>query len=688
MLGFREFRIKESVEEDAMNQKLIALSAEVDKLVDDWVQQLKDELVNPNSPTQRGLWDRFKNTVANLWHGRYNQKDNPYFWQNKLGDDLGAKHESFTPRRFTLSEYQSLKDSVDLIEKAINEDADVGNLKIVKIIEKNALELKQKLKQIIVQTVKPTPTTPLTTSTVTTPSNSKISTADPLTKDELEPIDHDVLKKIGEKLEKPKALWGKHVVLDEQEINELEKIVKIGKNKSAVVEKDPNWLKYQNWEKTHGKNLLRLTWPNKVIRYGGNIDHIEEANDHIILPNKIYKTIELNNAITGIDNRIQQFKNNDISDSNHPMYGTDVHHLQDELKIIANYHVENNVDNAEDIEEPDTKRGTEGWEALENIVHNLRNKKFIDQVKAASLFNGLRSPKKSIRDKTSDEVIKLNDESPSEFGKHFKSTGDLDSAILNKDPKISPKKDEPIVNKTKEDEKQNRNIELGSGVDHPVGGSEPEPKLPEPKLPEPEERSSSSEPETLFPKDPEVPVRKRGRPPGSKNKKKSLKDEVKSSSTNEPEATSDKNNFEDELLNKINTIQNSEIKNDLLGSFLLNKGDKIALKRIEHDTDLANRILKFSGKISKKAMAKFLDEFKQATDPYDAEKIHKLKEDLAIVEKVKSSNNNFFKTNESYLSCLKNKFESLKMNKKTPIVEQVISFSQKIKNYKKKLKNI
>lgn len=173
MLGFRDYRNRfteapagEPVANPAdvvKSAKTDQIGAEIDKLVDGWIADLKRTLMNPitGDGQQRGLWDRFKNTMSNLWHGRYKQS-NPYFWQNKLGDDLGAT-EAFQPNPLSLSEYKSLREVVDSIEEIISEAVPTGteNLRINRLIDMKAQELKEKLRGIIMnQPHTDTPTSP------------------------------------------------------------------------------------------------------------------------------------------------------------------------------------------------------------------------------------------------------------------------------------------------------------------------------------------------------------------------------------------------------------------------------------------------------------------------------------------------------------------------------------------------
>lgn len=134
------------------------LKQEIDALVVQWVNELKKELVSGEMKTApRGLWDRFKGGLANMWYGRYNQS-NPYYWQNRLGDDLGRPVQSestFNQLPFTLKEYMDLRNFFDQFEYKIKEDYEetggTGGLRINQIINQKANELRQKLNNLLIQ---------------------------------------------------------------------------------------------------------------------------------------------------------------------------------------------------------------------------------------------------------------------------------------------------------------------------------------------------------------------------------------------------------------------------------------------------------------------------------------------------------------------------------------------------------
>lgn len=145
------------VEDAALDQKVQALLDRIPQEVDKMIGQLKSSLINPMTRPQarRGIWDRFKNTMSNLWWGRYNQ-DNPYFWNNKLGDDLGQVHpEHVMLRTIPIEEYRLFRNHCQLLEDRLEqlfEDTIPGteNLAIMRTID----QWGNQLKALLTKTVK------------------------------------------------------------------------------------------------------------------------------------------------------------------------------------------------------------------------------------------------------------------------------------------------------------------------------------------------------------------------------------------------------------------------------------------------------------------------------------------------------------------------------------------------------
>ena len=127
------------------------ISAAVDSWVSDLIRSLVSEPMNPD--LKRGLWDRFKGSVSNIWHGGRTNTNNPYYWKNRFGDELGAQ-ESFNPSFLNLKEYYEIRSIVKKIEEQlnqINEDVTQGaeKLRIVQLIKSSAEKLKMNLYDII-----------------------------------------------------------------------------------------------------------------------------------------------------------------------------------------------------------------------------------------------------------------------------------------------------------------------------------------------------------------------------------------------------------------------------------------------------------------------------------------------------------------------------------------------------------
>lgn len=147
------------VEDNDIDQKVQTLLTRIPQEVDRMVAQLKSSLLNPiTHPTaKRGLWDRFKGTLSNFWWGRYNQ-DNPYFWKNKLGDDLShaqdqdAQKEGMMPV-IPIKEYMLFKAHFDKLEEQLNLLTEnipgTENLAIIRIITNWGEQLKELLANTI-----------------------------------------------------------------------------------------------------------------------------------------------------------------------------------------------------------------------------------------------------------------------------------------------------------------------------------------------------------------------------------------------------------------------------------------------------------------------------------------------------------------------------------------------------------
>jgi hypothetical protein len=134
------------------------INAKIDTTIDSMLSVLKRQLLSPGGFERRGVWDRFKNWMSNLWHGRYGQK-NPYYFINTLGDFAGSasqtpKKECFTPSVFTLHEYTVIKKIFDQLEESLDtfSEADmsgVENLKLMRILDDWSKQLKVALKNLM-----------------------------------------------------------------------------------------------------------------------------------------------------------------------------------------------------------------------------------------------------------------------------------------------------------------------------------------------------------------------------------------------------------------------------------------------------------------------------------------------------------------------------------------------------------
>lgn len=130
------------------------LAADLERTIDQFVTQLKQQLANPMTgpDAQRGVWDRMKNWWSNMWHGRYNQQ-NPYFWQNKLGDDLGRTTESV--QRIPLEHYKFLHEQASLLENSLAPGAE--KLQVIRVVDQWARQFKNAVMTLMARHNGPVP---------------------------------------------------------------------------------------------------------------------------------------------------------------------------------------------------------------------------------------------------------------------------------------------------------------------------------------------------------------------------------------------------------------------------------------------------------------------------------------------------------------------------------------------------
>ena len=128
------------------------IKQQISTIVDRWVNDTISSLTSGGSGVQpRGIWDRLKGSFYNLTYGRDDKKNNPYYWRNRLGDDLGSQAESCSPIGMTLSEYNVLRSVVGVAERVVNEvdNSATEKLRLVQVIRRAAEDLKNRLHSIL-----------------------------------------------------------------------------------------------------------------------------------------------------------------------------------------------------------------------------------------------------------------------------------------------------------------------------------------------------------------------------------------------------------------------------------------------------------------------------------------------------------------------------------------------------------
>lgn len=159
----------------------------IDQTVDNMITMLKSQIIAGKSgdgpEPRRGIWDRFKNWMSNMWYGRYSNR-NPYYFMNTLGDFAGSsmppkpsdapeeekdgdegKKESFCPKGLSLSEYHEIRSLFEDLERELSVVSEAGlppgaeNLRIIRLLDDWGKNLKLVLKKIMTDHSRTTPET-------------------------------------------------------------------------------------------------------------------------------------------------------------------------------------------------------------------------------------------------------------------------------------------------------------------------------------------------------------------------------------------------------------------------------------------------------------------------------------------------------------------------------------------------
>jgi hypothetical protein len=155
----------------------------------------------------------------------------------------------------------------------------------------------------------------------------------------IEPYNKIILNDLMRRLNSG-GLLGKHIQISPEEVKELVNVADAANNHiKSVLQQSPQltqqFQQYQQWEKTHGVNLVRFTFPNNIVKNGGNIPNIQATDRNIVVPEQLYNLISWQKIGISLRNIIKQIGQNGITDQNHPSYGVDSATLQKSLSQIA-----------------------------------------------------------------------------------------------------------------------------------------------------------------------------------------------------------------------------------------------------------------------------------------------------------------------------------------------------------------
>ena len=186
MLSFNEFRkvVISEADDKKVEDELLSV---IDQLIDSWISSIKNDILTgaQSFAASRGLWDRFKNFISNIFHGYANQK-NPYYAINALGylgSDVdvprpatatptsdkqpkkkpqGSKTKpkpfkrpkkkptegwQYEHTHISLENYKNLKQICEKIENQVTKDS--SKMNIIQIIDKHGDLLKDAMRKIL-----------------------------------------------------------------------------------------------------------------------------------------------------------------------------------------------------------------------------------------------------------------------------------------------------------------------------------------------------------------------------------------------------------------------------------------------------------------------------------------------------------------------------------------------------------
>lgn len=120
-------------------KNLDAFSEKIGELIDRYTQRLKVSLLKPDAKPQ-GFFNTLKHWWNNAWHGPRDKVNNPYYYQNIVGQ-LGRPDDS---KNIPLEHYKTIMEYGKIIEEATNDES-IPKLRLGSIIDNWAGQFKHAL---------------------------------------------------------------------------------------------------------------------------------------------------------------------------------------------------------------------------------------------------------------------------------------------------------------------------------------------------------------------------------------------------------------------------------------------------------------------------------------------------------------------------------------------------------------
>ena len=146
---------------------------------------------------------------------------------------------------------------------------------------------------------------------------------------------NDLVRRLG-----PGKILGRDIQITPEEMGEITKIFESANDyfKNAIQARPrlSQWYQeYKQWEQTHGVDLIRGSWPNQVVRNGGNIADVQSTDRNVTVPEELYNLLSWREIVRSLAATIKHIGPNGVMGREDPAYGISSKPLMNDLLRIA-----------------------------------------------------------------------------------------------------------------------------------------------------------------------------------------------------------------------------------------------------------------------------------------------------------------------------------------------------------------